>query len=87
MPEGGQLWLSTEYTESPDGVRVVVTDSGIGIPADVLPHIFEAFYSTKDEGMGVGLFLSQGIVQQHGGRIEVESQPGAGTTFTVWLPA
>ncbi|MEJ2733355.1 MAG: ATP-binding protein, partial [Anaerolineae bacterium] len=45
------------------------------------------FYSTKDEGMGVGLFLSQGIVQQHGGRIEVESQPGAGTTFTVWLPA
>jgi PAS domain S-box-containing protein len=87
MPEGGQLHLSTARTASPAGARVVVADSGGGIPADVLPHIFDAFYSTKDEGMGVGLFVSQGIVQQHSGRIEVESTPGIGTTFIVWLPA
>jgi PAS domain S-box-containing protein len=87
MPEGGQLRLSTEYTESPAGVRVVVADTGAGIPPDVLPHIFDAFYSTKAEGLGVGLFVSQTIVQQHGGGIEVESEPGVGTTFTVWLPS
>jgi two-component system cell cycle sensor histidine kinase/response regulator CckA len=86
MPNGGQLRLSTTRTQSPDGVRVVVADSGIGISAEALPHVFEAFYSTKAEGMGMGLFVSQGIVQQHGGRIEVRSEPGTGTTFTVWLP-
>jgi PAS domain S-box-containing protein len=87
MPDGGQLRLSTTHTISPDGVRVVVADTGTGIPPDVLPHVFEAFYSTKSEGLGVGLFLSQSIVQAHGGRIEVESKPAVGTTFTVWLPA
>ncbi len=86
MPEGGQLRLSTAGCNSPAGVRVAVADSGIGIEPNVLPHIFEAFYSTKAEGMGVGLFVCQSIVQQHGGQIEVESQPGAGTTVTVWLP-
>jgi PAS domain S-box-containing protein len=99
MPDGGQLRLSTARTESPAGARVVVADTGTGIPPEVLPHIFEAFYSTKDEGMGVGLSISHSIIQQHGGRIEVESppspllrraiggQPGASTAFAVWLPA
>jgi PAS domain S-box-containing protein len=87
MPGGGQLRLSTARTSSPAGVRLVVADTGSGIPPEVLPHIFEAFYSTKSEGLGVGLFVSQNIVQQHGGRIAVESQAGAGTTFTIWLPA
>jgi PAS domain S-box-containing protein len=87
MPGGGQLRLSTEHIESRAGVRVMVADSGTGIPPEVLPHIFEAFYSTKPDGLGVGLFTSQTIVQQHGGWIEVESEPGAGTTFTVWLPS
>jgi PAS domain S-box-containing protein len=86
MPEGGQLRLRTERTRSKNGVRVVFADTGTGIPPDMLPHIFEAFYSTKSEGLGMGLFVCQGIVEQHGGRIEVESEPDAGTTFTVWLP-
>jgi C4-dicarboxylate-specific signal transduction histidine kinase len=86
MPQGGQLRLSTAYCQSPVGVRVVVADSGIGIAPDVLPHVFDAFYTTKVEGMGVGLFVCQRIVQQHGGHIEVESTAGTGTTFTVWLP-
>jgi PAS domain S-box-containing protein len=87
MPEGGQLRVSTERTRSPAGIRVVVADSGTGIAPAVLPHLFEAFYSTKSQGIGLGLFVSQNLVQQHGGRIEVESQPGVGTRFSVWLPA
>jgi PAS domain S-box-containing protein len=87
MPGGGQLRLSTEHIEPRASVRVTVADTGAGIPPDVLPHIFDAFYSTKSEGLGVGLFMSQSIVQEHGGRIEVESEPGVGTTFTVWLPS
>jgi PAS domain S-box-containing protein len=86
MPDGGQLRVSTACTTSPADVRVVIADSGTGIPPDVLPHIFEAFYSTKKEGIGVGLFVSRSIVQEHGGRIEVESELGVGTTFTVRLP-
>jgi PAS domain S-box-containing protein len=87
MPEGGQLRVSTARSESPAGVRVVVADSGAGIAPEVLPHLFDAFYSTKPQGIGLGLFVSQNLVQQHGGRIEVESRPGEGTRFSVWLPA
>ncbi|HUW11365.1 MAG TPA: ATP-binding protein, partial [Anaerolineae bacterium] len=60
--------------------------SGKGIAADALPHIFEPFYTSKRGGLGLGLFVSQDIVQDHGGRIEVESRVGEGTTFTIWLP-
>jgi two-component system, NtrC family, sensor kinase len=70
------------------GVAVEISDNGKGIPPDVLPKIFDPFFSTKEigKGTGLGLSISYKIVQQHGGRIEVESQPGAGTKFTVWLP-
>jgi PAS domain S-box-containing protein len=87
MPEGGRLQVSTSQTSQPAGVRVAFTDSGAGIASDVLTHIFDPFYSTKPEGLGLGLFISQDIVKQHGGHIEVDSQVGEGTTFTVLLPA
>jgi PAS domain S-box-containing protein len=87
MPEGGQLQVSTEGSESPAGVWIRFADTGVGISAEALPHLFEAFHSTKAQGLGIGLFVCQGIVEQHGGRIEVESRPGVGTTFTIWLPA
>jgi CheY-like chemotaxis protein len=66
-----------------------VRDTGAGIPADVLPHIFDPFFTTKPVGQGVGLGLAQvyGIIQQHGGTVEVSSEPGAGTTFSIYLPA
>ncbi len=71
-----------------EGVAVDVTDNGKGIPPEVLPKIFDPFFSTKEigKGTGLGLSISFKIVEQHGGRITVESKPGAGTRFTVWLP-
>jgi PAS domain S-box-containing protein len=87
MPTGGQLRVSTGHTPSPPGAQLVVADSGAGIAPEELPHLFEAFHSTKAQGIGLGLFVSQNLVQQHGGRIEVESELGVGTAFTVWLPA
>jgi CheY-like chemotaxis protein len=70
-------------------VRVAVADTGPGIPADVLPRIFEPFFSTKAVGQGTGLGLSicYSIVQSHGGRLTADSRPGLGATFVVDLPA
>ena len=87
MPQGGRLQVSTTYTSQPAGVRIAFTDSGGGIAPDVLPHVFEPFYSTRPEGLGLGLFISRNIVNQHGGQIEVDSRVGEGATFTVWLPS
>jgi len=69
-------------------VQIVVRDDGSGIPADILPRIFEPFLTTKETGRGVGLGLaiSHSILERHNGTIEVQSQVGRGTTFTVTLP-
>ncbi len=82
----GKIMLTTR--NDGDGVAVEVEDNGGGIPPDVLPKIFDPFFSTKEigKGTGLGLSISYKIVQQHGGRIDVESTPGAGTRFIVWLP-
>ena len=70
-------------------VLVAIRDTGSGIAPANLPHIFDPFFTTKDvgEGTGLGLAVAYGIVTDHGGRIEVESKLGAGSTFTVRLPA
>jgi len=89
MEKGGVLSIAAFML--PDGNRFCfqVKDTGIGIPKENLTKIFDPFFTTKDIGMGTGLGLStsHGIVEQHDGRIEVASQPGKGTTFTVILPA
>ncbi len=89
MKDGGCLTVRTGYSEKPGFCRVAISDTGCGIRKDQLPHIFEPFYTTKEVGRGVGLGLaiSYGIVRQHGGDIEVQSQTGVGTTFRVMLPA
>ena len=88
MPQGGNLWLTTSFAREPEHVSIVVRDDGSGIPAEVLPRIFEPFLTTKETGRGVGLGLaiSQSILERHRGTIEVQSEPGRGTTFTVTLP-
>jgi two-component system NtrC family sensor kinase len=89
MPRGGCLWIETRLGSDHTEVAIQVRDDGAGIAPDVLPQIFEPFMTTKEHGRGVGLGLaiSRGIVDRHNGRIEVESQLGKGTTFTVTLPA
>ncbi|MFH1609247.1 MAG: ATP-binding protein, partial [Candidatus Bipolaricaulota bacterium] len=87
MPKGGELRVRAHVVEG----RVLcidVTDTGEGIPPEHLPQIFDPFFTTKDSGMGTGLGLSvsHGIIGEHGGRIEVVSDPGTGTTFSVCLP-
>jgi PAS domain S-box-containing protein len=87
MPDGGQLHVSTAPTGEPSGVRVSVADTGQGIEPDRLPWIFEPFHSSRPEGLGLGLYISKNIAEEHRGQIDVDSHPGEGTTFTVWLPA
>jgi len=89
MPEGGDLRLGGRPAASggPAPLQLWVTDTGHGIAESDLPHIFEPFFSTKAEGSGIGLALVYRVVQDHGGQIEVRSQPGAGTTFLLTLPS
>jgi len=86
--EGVNACLAIEVVVEDDSVRIDIGDTGPGIPADVLPHIFEPFYSTKEEegGVGLGLSVVYGIVQRHRGRIDVDSVVGRGTTIHLWIP-
>jgi len=84
MTKGGTLTLQTG--EGSDGVWVSVTDTGGGIPPEQINRIFEPFFTTKKRGTGLGLMIVQRIVRAHGGRIELESHVGRGTTFRIWLP-
>ena len=88
MPDGGTLTLAASHTETSRDIFLTVTDTGTGIAEKDLPHIFEPFYTTKDEGYGVGLGLSTlyGILQDHQGNVQVKSEPGKGTSFTLCLP-
>ena len=85
MPDGGRLTIAAEA--SGDGrVRVDVADTGRGIAAEVLPRIFEPFFTTRPDGSGLGLAIVRKIVDEHGARISVASEPGVGTTFTLLWP-
>jgi len=85
MTRGGTLTLQTGG--GGDTVWISVSDTGGGIPQEQINHIFEPFYTTKKKGTGLGLMIVQRIVRQHGGRIELESHVGQGTTFRIQLPS
>jgi two-component system, sporulation sensor kinase E len=84
MSKGGTLTLQTG--EGAAGVWVSVADTGSGIPQEQINRIFEPFFTTKKRGTGLGLMIVQRIVRAHGGKIELESHAGRGTTFRIWLP-
>ncbi len=84
MGEGGKVVVQTDYS---DGFVIIkVRDSGHGIPEDLIENIFEPFVTTKEDGSGLGLFVTYGIIQNHHGQIEVDSKVNKGTQFTVKLP-
>ena len=88
MPHGGELTVSSRPGKEPEWVEVEISDTGVGIPQDILPHLFEPFFTTKQDKKGVGLGLSvvYGIIKRHNGRIDVISEAGRGTRFTIALP-
>jgi signal transduction histidine kinase len=87
MAGGGEIRIQTgPDPEHPGRLRLVVADTGPGIPAADLPHVFEPFYTTKPSGTGLGLAVSYGIVQDHLGTIDVHSTPGQGATFILTFP-
>jgi PAS domain S-box-containing protein len=97
MPDGGTIQIRLENGEVEAGgalplkkgryVKLTVTDHGIGIPQEHLAKIFDPYFTTKEKGSGLGLAVSYSIIRNHGGHILVKSEPGVGTTFTVYLPA
>jgi signal transduction histidine kinase len=95
MPEGGKLLIkadnftaesNTKMLSKGEYIRIIFKDSGSGIKKEILSKIFDPFFSTKMHGRGMGLASCFSIVEQHGGTIEVESEEGIGSTFSVYLP-
>ncbi len=86
MPEGGTLTLRGQNSEEGQWIRISIQDSGMGIPSEDMNKLFDPFFSTKEGGVGLGLSIAHRIVDQHHGKIEVESNPGEGTLFALWLP-
>lgn len=85
MPDGGEMAIRVRRSRRRAYVDVV--DTGCGMTPEVAARVFEAYFTTKPGGTGLGLAIVQRIIQEHGGQITVDSQPGAGTTFTLRLPA
>jgi signal transduction histidine kinase len=87
MKDGGRIQLDVHRR---DGIIAVdITDTGPGIPAEVLPRVFDPFFTTKGglQGVGLGLFVAEGIVRSHGGRVLAGNAPGGGAHFQIELPA
>jgi signal transduction histidine kinase len=99
---GRQTSASSDFGELPSGlslrvedsravveddmVEIQISDTGLGIPSEILPRIFDPFFTTKEQGSGLGLSVTYGIVREHGGTINVDSRPGEGSTFIIQLP-
>lgn len=86
MPEGGEITIETSHLAAGRSVRLTVRDTGSGIPPEILTKIFDPFFTTKSEGTGLGLSISHGIVHEHHGTLDVRSEVGKGSTFSLTFP-
>ena len=84
-PSGGSITLSTDCCDDKNRAKIDIKDTGEGIAEENLTKIFDPFFTTKTSGTGLGLAITHGIIEQHGGRIKVNSEPGKGTCFTIYL--
>ncbi len=84
MPEGGDLIVQSKRLK--DAFQIDITDTGSGIPAEAAPHIFDAYFSTKKGGTGLGLATTRRIIEEHGGTITFQSEVGKGTNFRILIP-
>jgi signal transduction histidine kinase len=84
MPQGGELKVSTLTQDN--SVCIKIVDTGVGIPAEDLEHIFQPFFTRKTRGTGLGLANVKRIFEEHGGNVEIESTIGKGTEVSLWLP-
>jgi signal transduction histidine kinase len=86
MPKGGRLAVKGHIPEDDRWIELLIQDSGVGISGEDIDKLFDPFFSKKEGGIGLGLSIAHRIIDQHHGKIEVESDPGKGTLFTIWLP-
>ena len=89
MPDGGRLEIAAQSQPDAggaDGVLLEIADSGPGIPAEILPNLCEPFFTTRPEGTGLGLAIAKRYLEETGGRLEIASAVGHGTTVRIWLP-
>jgi signal transduction histidine kinase len=84
MPGGGRVTLAARGTEA--GLELSVSDEGVGIPEELQHRVFDLYFTTKEDGSGIGLAVVQQVVQLHGGQIRMTSAPGEGTEITMCLP-
>jgi two-component system sensor histidine kinase HydH len=84
MGQGGTLRIETKSLK--EGVEVMISDSGSGIPPEQMDRIFNYYYTTKEKGVGLGLPIAHRIIEAHGGQLKIESRAGSGTKVTVTLP-
>jgi len=86
MPQGGRLTVTTWWDESRNLIKASISDTGVGMHPEEQDRVFEFYYTTKEDGTGMGLPIALKIIKDHGGDIDLESRIGLGTTFTVILP-
>jgi two-component system, NtrC family, sensor kinase len=86
MVKGGKLNIESKLDKSCEFIEIIFKDNGPGIPNHIKAKIFDPFFTTKEQGTGLGLSISYGIIERHGGKINLDTKPGEGTTFTIYLP-
>jgi signal transduction histidine kinase len=85
MPDGGMLATKTSYDAQLNSVQITISDTGKGIDKTLVSKVFQPFFTTKRKGSGLGLSITRRLVEQHGGHIDLESEPGKGTAFNIFL--